>query len=155
MNFSKPSLIKIRLVALAVAVVLLAVALAACAASEPPGGLEGTDQVKTAQTLVVREISIDKAYQLYQDKVAFLDVRTPAEWNAAHVPGSTLLPLEDLEDRAGELPGDLELVVYCRSGDRSAQAARILMEAGFSDVYSMDGGLNDWIAAGYEVDPGD
>lgn len=155
MNFCKPSLIKIRLVALAMIVVLLAVTLAACAANEPSDGQERSDSAQTAQPLAVREVSIDEAFQLYQDKVAFLDVRTPAEWNAAHVPGSTLLPLEDLEDRAGELPRDLELVVYCRSGDRSAQAARILMDAGFSDVYSMDGGLNDWIAAGYEVDPGD
>jgi rhodanese-related sulfurtransferase len=155
MNLSKPSLIKSQLVTLAVAVVLLTVALAACTASEPNDGLVGSDSAQIAQTVIVREISIDKAYQLYQDKVAFLDVRTLEEWNAAHVPGSTLLPLEDLEARAGELPRDLELVVYCRSGDRSAQAARILVEAGFSDVYSLDGGLSDWIAAGYEVDPGD
>lgn len=155
MNYSKPSIIKNRLFGLVAAFVLLTVALAACAASESPTGLEGEDPAQSAQTLVVREISIDRAYQLYQDKVAFLDVRTPEEWNDAHVPGSTLLPLEDLEARAGELPRDLELVVYCRSGNRSAEAATILMEAGFSDVYSMDGGLNDWIAAGYEVDPGD
>jgi rhodanese-related sulfurtransferase len=61
--------------------------------------------------------------------------------------------LDDLQDRVNELPKDLELVVYCRSGNRSAEAARILLAAGFSDVYSMDGGLNDWIMAGYEVDP--
>ena len=154
MNFSKPSFLKIRFVALAAMVVLFTTALTACAAGQNLAGLERADSGNIAQTVTVHEISIDTAYQLYQDKVAFLDVRTPAEWNAAHVPGSTLLPLEDLEERAGELPRDLELVVYCRSGNRSAEAARILLEAGFSDVYSMDGGLSDWIEAGYEVDPG-
>ncbi|RLD01791.1 MAG: rhodanese-like domain-containing protein [Chloroflexi bacterium] len=152
MKFNKPSLRTIRIIALTAVIGLLAVALAACAA---PAGSEGADSSHAAQQVTVQEISIDKAYQLYQDKVAFLDVRTPEEWNAAHVPGSTLLPLEDLEDRAGELPRDLELVVYCRTGNRSAQAAKILMEAGFTEVYSMDGGLSDWIEAGYEVDPGD
>ena len=154
MNFSNPSFLKIRFVALAVVVGLFATALTACEASQNLAGLESIDSGNTAQTVAVREISIDAAYELYLDKVAFLDVRTPEEWNAAHVPGSTLLPLDDLADRVGELPRDLELVVYCRTGNRSAEAARILLEAGFSDVYSMDGGLSDWIEAGYEVDPG-
>jgi len=110
-----------------------------------------------ANAAVARNLSSQEAYAMVGQRgdLFLLDVRTPEEWNDAHIPGSTLLPLEDLGDRAGELPRDLELVVYCRSGNRSAEAARILMEAGFSDVYILDGGLNDWIAAGYEVDPGD
>ncbi len=146
---------RIRYIVLIVVLFFCATALASCSSSETPAVLEGENLTQSTQNLVVREISIDQAYQLYQEKVAFLDVRTPEEWNDAHVPGSTLLPLEDLENRVNDLPKDLELVVYCRSGDRSAQAARILLEAGFTDVYSMDGGLNDWITAGYEVDPGE
>lgn len=145
----------IRLITLVVASIFFIIALSSCTSQAPLAGLGGADSAHTVQLEEVREITIDEAYQLYQDKVAFLDVRTPEEWNVAHVPGATLLPLDDLEARVGELPNDLKLVVYCRSGNRSAEAARILMEAGFSDVYSVDGGLNDWIEAGYEVDPGD
>ena len=154
MKYRKLPPFSIRYFALVVVLVFLTIALASCGTSGTPVGNAGENQTLPSQTLVVREISIDQAYQLYQEKVAFLDVRTPGEWNDAHVPGSTLLPLENLEERVNELPKDLELVVYCRSGNRSVQAARILLEAGFSDVYSLDGGLNDWIRAGYEVDSG-
>ena len=152
-NINFPSS-RIRTIVLIVGFVFLAVALVSCGTGQSSGISSGEKLTQTAQNLLVREVSVDQAYQLYQEKIAFLDVRTPEEWNDAHVPGSTLLPLEDLEERVNELPQDLELVVYCRSGNRSAEAARILLEAGFSDVYSMDGGLNDWIMAGYEVDPG-
>lgn len=145
---------KIRTIFQIVVFAIVAAALASCAGSKTLVENSGANLAQTAQHMEVREVSIDQAYQLYQEKVAFLDVRTPEEWNTAHVPGSTLLPIEDLEERVNELPQDLELVVYCRSGNRSAEAARILLAAGFSDVYSMDGGLDDWIAAGYEVDPG-
>ena len=155
MNIGKSFPSRIHFIVQVAVFIFLAIALASCAASENTVGDGGEILPQAAQNLVLREVSIDQAYQLYQDKVAFLDVRTPEEWNQAHVPGSTLLPLDDLKDRVNELPKDLELVVYCRSGNRSAEAARILLEAGFSDVYSMDGGLNDWISAGYEVDPGE
>jgi len=145
---------RIRYIILLTALVFLSIILASCGTKGTAVDLGGEGLEPAPQNLVVQVISIDQAYQRYQDQVAFLDVRTPGEWNEAHIPGSTLLPLDELEDRVDELPRDLELVVYCRSGNRSAQGARILLEAGFSDVYSMDGGLNDWISAGYVVDPG-
>lgn len=84
-----------------------------------------------------------------------LDVRTPQEWaEDGHIAGATLIPLAELEARAaGELPQDAEIVVYCRSGNRSQQAAAFLVEAGYTDVSDM-GGVRDWIAAGYEVEYG-
>lgn len=64
-----------------------------------------------------------------------LDVRGPAEYAAAHYPGAHNLPVEELSGRLAEL-GDRgqSVVVYCASGARSAQAAKILKAAGFSDV---------------------
>lgn len=80
-----------------------------------------------------------------------LDVRTPQEWNQGHVPGATLIPLDELESRLSELPQDEEIVVICRSGNRSATARDILLRAGFPAVTSVAGGFNDWTATGYEV----
>lgn len=155
MNNNKILSIRIRFAVMAVVLVFLSISLTSCKTNVSQVGLRGGSPAQTSQNLEVQEVSIDQAYQLYQEKVAFLDVRTPQEWNDAHVPGSTLLPLEELANRVDELPQDLELVVYCRSGNRSGEAARILLEAGFTDVYSMQGGLKDWIAADYEVDTGE
>lgn len=71
-----------------------------------------------------------------------IDVRTPAEYSSGHYEGATNIPLGELRDRLPEL-GDKKkaIVVYCASGMRSASAARILKDAGFTDVTNA-GGLN-------------
>jgi len=79
----------------------------------------------------------------------FLDVRTPEEWVDFHAPNSTLIPLDELESRVNELPRDQEIVVVCRSGNRSQVGRDILRNAGFDQVSSMSGGLNAWRSAGY------
>ena len=90
-----------------------------------------------------------------RDAGAFiLDVRQPDEWNAVHIPGATLIPLDQLEARVNEVPKDKEVVVVCRSGNRSQQGRDILKSAGFSQVTSMAGGMNQWSAAGYPTATG-
>lgn len=81
-----------------------------------------------------------------------LDVRTQQEWEGdGHVEGATLIPLSELEARAPEdLPKDAEIVVYCRSGNRSAQASELLVELGYTSISNM-GGIVDWQNAGYDV----
>jgi rhodanese-related sulfurtransferase len=97
------------------------------------------------------EISVEEAV-VKRDAGAFLlDVRQPEEWNEFHVPDSTLIPLGELASRVDELPKDQEIVVVCRSGNRSAQGRDILLDAGFTQVTSMAGGLTQWKAAGYST----
>jgi phage shock protein E len=81
-----------------------------------------------------------------------LDVRTQQEWeDDGHIAGATLIPLDTLQQRApDELPKDAEIVVYCRSGNRSAQASQMLVEMGYTNVSDM-GGIIDWEDAGYDV----
>lgn len=99
-----------------------------------------------------RAINVEQAYQLYQDGVYTLDVRTTEEWNQGHIPGAELIPLDELAQRAGELPADEPILIYCRSGNRSMQALNMLADAGFTNLSSMNGGFNDWVAAGYPAE---
>lgn len=98
-------------------------------------------------------VSVDEAHAMYQDGAFVLDVREPSEWNEFHAPGTTLIPLGELASRVNELPRDKPIVVVCRSGNRSQQGRDILLAAGFTQVTSMAGGLNEWRASGYPIEP--
>ena len=69
-------------------------------------------------------------------------------------PHATLIPLGDLASRVAEVPKDRQVVVVCRSGNRSATGRDILLGAGFPSVTSMAGGMNDWTTAGYPTESG-
>ena len=97
------------------------------------------------------EISVDLAHEMYQAGVFVLDVRTQEEWDEYHAPNTTLIPLDQLASRLNELPKDKEIVVVCRSGNRSQQARDILLGAGFNAT-SMAGGLKEWYASGYPTE---
>jgi len=80
-----------------------------------------------------------------RETIILLDVRTRAEYNQIRIPGSTHIPLDELETLLGQqIPDvDSEILIYCRSGNRSATAARILKNMGYHTVYDM-GGIIDW-----------
>jgi len=83
-------------------------------------------------------------------RVVLVDVRSPAEARIARIEGSTLIPLDQLMRRVNELnPGD-PIVVYCHTGMRSGQAAKLLRGAGFKNVKNLKGGIRAWTT---EVDP--
>ena len=109
-------------------------------------------QISAAVSPLPAEISIDEAHELYQESVFFLDVRTQEEWDDFHAPATTLIPLDQLESRLGELPEDEQIVVVCRSGNRSQTGRDIMLANGFEQVTSMDGGLNAWRAVGYPIE---
>ena len=94
-----------------------------------------------------RTISAVQAQQLMADGEAFIlvDVREAAEFAAGHIEGAILIPIAELRYRAPEeLPdSELRILVYCRSGRRSAEAAQTLIELGYSQVYDL-GGILDW-----------
>jgi rhodanese-related sulfurtransferase len=99
-----------------------------------------------------REISAEQAYQKYQADAFVLDVRTQEEWNEYHVPNTTLIPLDQLQARMSEIPRDKEIVVICRSGNRSQEGRDILLSGGFTQVTCMSGGLKEWSALGYPIE---
>ena len=79
------------------------------------------------------------------DDLILLDVRTEQEYENSHIPGAIVIPNESIgKETLKELPDlDQEILVYCRSGNRSAQAAKKMVEAGYTKVYDF-GGIIDW-----------
>lgn len=82
-----------------------------------------------------------------------IDVRTPAEFSAGHIPNAVNLNVEDpaFVNAIAELDKGVTYAVYCRSGNRSGIATSQMAEAGFMHLYDLQGGINDWTAAGGSV----
>jgi adenylyltransferase/sulfurtransferase len=76
--------------------------------------------------------------------VHLVDVREPHEWDIAHLEGAVLIPQNELLARMNELDSANEIVVYCRSGERSSRAVNVLREAGFRRLKNLRGGINGW-----------
>jgi rhodanese-related sulfurtransferase len=80
--------------------------------------------------------------------VHLLDVREHVEWMAGHAPGAQHLPMHQIPTRIDEVPADREVLVVCRSGVRSALVVEFLRRNGRDNVRNLDGGMEDWVAAG-------
>lgn len=102
----------------------------------------------------VELISPWQASAMYTEKKAVIvDVREDSEWNEGHIPGAIHIPLGQLNERLPELKlyKDSTVITQCKSGGRSAKALDILKSAGFSKVYSMEGGIMAWDEAGLKT----
>lgn len=102
----------------------------------------------------VPEIDIAEAAARIAAGTPVIDVREPAEYQEAHVPGAALLPLGEVAARSGEVPTDGEVLIICRSGARSRKAAEHLRSLGVEAV-NVGGGTLAWIDAGHPVATGD
>ncbi|MCS7088689.1 MAG: rhodanese-like domain-containing protein [Thermoflexales bacterium] len=80
-----------------------------------------------------------------------IDVRTPEEFRMGHIPGAKNIDVQVIGQRLKDIPQDKPVVLYCRSGSRSAIAASILRSAGYTEVYDL-GGIGDWQAAGFPIE---
>jgi len=100
------------------------------------------------------EITVAQAVEKQKSGAFILDVREPSEWTQLHIQGATLIPLGSLPNRLAEVPKDRPVVVVCRTGHRSAQGRDILLQAGYTQVTSMTGGLTEWQAQGLPVATG-
>ncbi len=87
-----------------------------------------------------------------RDDVFVIDVREQWEYDEGHIPGVTLIPMGEIPDRLAEIPTDKEVIVTCRSGNRSGQITDFLRDQGYDNIHNMDGGIVAWDAAGYEVE---
>jgi rhodanese-related sulfurtransferase len=94
----------------------------------------------------------DAAELLRAGDAKLLDVRSPAEFESAHIPGSYNVPLDQLPEHGAELR-DLQqpVVLICRSGNRARQAEMLLRESGLPLVHVLEGGLEAWQSTGLDV----
>lgn len=73
-----------------------------------------------------------------------IDVREPVEVKQGYIPGAINIPLSQMKNRIGEIPKDKIVYLYCRSGMRSKQAARILQKNGYRELAHLHGGIMSW-----------
>ena len=91
-----------------------------------------------------REIQGADARQLVAAGARLLDVRSAEEFGRGHLPGAFNIPVQELDNRLGEVGApNGDVVVYCRSGHRSSRAARLLREHGFTKVHDL-GPMTAW-----------
>ena len=88
--------------------------------------------------------SPEQARELVEAGAALIDVRTPGEYAGGHIEGARNIPVSQIAGRVGEVGAkDAPVVVYCRSGARSANAAATLRSAGFTQVHDL-GAMSRW-----------
>ena len=82
--------------------------------------------------------------------VVTLDVRTPAEFAEGYIEGARLIDFQsgNFENEIAALDKNATYAVYCRSGNRSGQAVKVMQDAGFTNVFNMNGGVIEWTNAG-------
>lgn len=86
------------------------------------------------------------------EKPLVVDVREPQEWNAGHIAGAQLAPLGKVVDELAGVEKNREIVLVCRSGNRSGKAQKLLAERGFTNLKNMTGGMLAWEKRGYPVE---
>jgi len=93
-----------------------------------------------------KKINAEEAKAIIDSEdVIILDVRTQEEYDSGHIENAVLLPVTEIADKAEEiLPDkDAKILIYCRSGNRSATASKDLIRMGYTNVYDF-GGINSW-----------
>ncbi|MFX1312162.1 MAG: rhodanese-like domain-containing protein [Promethearchaeota archaeon] len=105
------------------------------------------------------DVSVHIAYEMINNHTQYpnlliLDVRSQSEYDESHLYNATLIPHDEIDARISELEPykNTEIIVYCRSGSRSAIASQNLASThNFTKIYNMEGGITEWIIAGYPV----
>lgn len=99
------------------------------------------------------EIDVTTAATLQQNAdVLMLDVREDWEYAEGHIPAITHIPMDQIPGRLSEIPKDRTVIVTCRSGNRSGQVTEFLRQNGYDQVHNMQGGIQAWQQAGFEVE---
>jgi rhodanese-related sulfurtransferase len=116
--------------------------------------MTGKDLIEEAKT-AIKTISVSDANAMYgKSGVVFLDVREADEFRSGHIPGALNIPRGLLESQIEQQIPDrnMMVVVYCRSGARSALASATLVKMGYKGVLNMEGGWKAWLEAGYPAE---
>lgn len=91
-----------------------------------------------------------QAKEMMNRGIMLIDVREISEWNKGHAPGAIHLPLDAIQNNLHRIPRDSQVLVCCRSGNRSAKAVSFLTQQGYQAL-DVDGGMAAWDANGLPV----
>lgn len=142
-----------RYIVLALVVIGVVFSIGGCSSSAPSAAAASQP---VAVAVAQPKINTKIAPADYQAKFGanvdhvLLDVRTPQEFASGHIPGAINISIDELAGRLSEVPQDKPVVLYCRSGNRSNQAAQLLDRAGYTQIYDL-GGIVNWVQQGYPV----
>jgi rhodanese-related sulfurtransferase len=108
--------------------------------------LAGCSSSSSAIDLSVSEFS----NKVTEAGIITLDVRTPGEFSEGHIDGALLIDFQsgNFENEIASLDKSKTYAVYCRSGNRSGEAVKVMSDAGFTNLYNLNGGVIDWANAG-------
>jgi len=118
------------------------------------GRRQGLIEVLAYQPANYREMTAAQAKAfIEQENPLVLDVRTPAEFKAGHLPDAKLIPVQELQRRIAELAPyrGKDILIYCATGNRSTVAAKILIDQGFTRIANLRHGIADWYQRKYPV----
>lgn len=106
--------------------------------------------------MYIKELDVSELAEMQENGSDFVlfDVRSPAEIAAGVIDGTLPLPLNLLPLRMDEIPKDKQVVFYCRTGARSAQACMYMARYGYDNVYNLRGGIVTWAQNRLPVAPG-
>ncbi len=102
-------------------------------------------------TISFGDVTVEEAKSLVESNVSLIivDVRTREEYDSSHIEGAILIPVSELEGRINELSKEEELLIYCRTGNRSSNSVNILKANGYTKIFHLNDGIIAWIQAGY------
>ena len=89
-------------------------------------------------------ITEDEAMPLIENNAIIIDVRTGSEFASGYIDGAVNIPVDNISSINGSVDKDAVIILYCASGMRSTQAAKTLVDLGYTNVYNLDGGLINW-----------
>ncbi len=101
-----------------------------------------------------KNTSGEDAKQAYDNGTLFVDIREQLEYDEIRIPGSTLIPMSQMNQRWEEIPKDKEVVLYCRTGSRSMYLIQQLQQMGFENLINLEGGIVKWYQFNYPVEQG-
>lgn len=124
------------------------------------GGILGWEEegfpvvVEEGAVSAIEFLTVDEAYEIFlnNEDYLFIDVRSEGEYKSGHIQGAIHIPVSEIESRLDEIPKDRPAIVYCNGSgcDRSGQAASILKENGYKEVFDLiGGGVFEWEEKGY------
>jgi len=96
-------------------------------------------------------MTVQQAGELIEKDLEFIDIREDEERDYGYIPGSSWIPISELNSRMDELPEDQEAVLYCKNGERSGYVLTFLYNMGYDKLVQLEGGIDAWKEAGLPV----